>query len=119
MSKKNLDKYGRFRNYTIGFRMSTEEYEYLNKLVEISGTTKQDYLISHALNRDVIIQGNPKTFRGLRNCILELSSKLDNYMAKEIPLNNDESLELLEYIVEILDGLSEKYSVQTIYKDED
>ena len=46
MSEKNLDTHGRLRSKTIAFRMSQEEADLLDRLVAISGITKQDYIIS-------------------------------------------------------------------------
>lgn len=83
----------------------------------MAGTTKQDYLISKALNKDIVVQGNPKTFRGLKKYISDLCLSLKLYSEKNIPLDNDESLELLEYICEVLEGLNESYSIKTHYKE--
>lgn len=67
MSNKNTDPQGRWRTVTVGFRMSPEESKDLNKRVELSGLSKQDYLISRALERDVVVQGNPRVYKALRN----------------------------------------------------
>lgn len=40
MSEKNVDVKGRFRSVTVGFRMSPEEADLLNRLVKISGMNK-------------------------------------------------------------------------------
>ena len=44
MSKKNLDQNGRLRNVVVGFRMSEEEVDLLNRKVLISGLTKQEFM---------------------------------------------------------------------------
>lgn len=46
MSEKNRDEHGRWRNRTIGFRVSPEEDAEINALVALSGLTKQDYIIN-------------------------------------------------------------------------
>ena len=46
MSKKNLDQNGRLRNVVVGFRMSEEEVDLLNRRVLISGLTKQEFIIN-------------------------------------------------------------------------
>ena len=43
MSKKNLDRKGRWRSKTIAFRVSPEENEQINRYAEISGLTKMFY----------------------------------------------------------------------------
>ena len=41
MSAKNLDAHERFRSITVGFRVSPEENEQINKAVALSGLPKQ------------------------------------------------------------------------------
>ena len=60
MSAKNLDKYNRFRSITVGFRVSPEEFEELNRAVALSGLPKQEYCYRKCMNRDVVVQGNPR-----------------------------------------------------------
>lgn len=49
--EKKLDHNGRWRNRIIGFRVSDEEAKLLNDLVELSGLTKQDYIMRRLLCR--------------------------------------------------------------------
>lgn len=109
MSEKNLDKNGRWRSKTVAFRMSPEEAQLLDDYVSISGITKQDYLINRVLKNDVIVQGNIKVFKNLRNklnnvydelCRIDEGSDVSDemiclicYMAailKEIEVNSNE-----------------------------
>lgn len=55
MSEKSLDPQGRMRSKTIAFRMSPEEADLLQRYADMSGMTKQDYLISRVLQRDVTV----------------------------------------------------------------
>ena len=64
MSRKNKDKYNRWRNITIAFRVTEEENALLNRMVKISGLTKQEYLTSNMLKRDIGVSGNPKVYKG-------------------------------------------------------
>ena len=43
MSAKNRDNKNRWRNITVGFRVSPEENERINKAVALSGLPKQEY----------------------------------------------------------------------------
>ena len=43
MSEKVLDAHGRWRNITVAFRVSPEEDEQIERLVKLTGLTKQDY----------------------------------------------------------------------------
>ena len=65
MSAKNLDRHNRWRSKTVAFRVSPEEWEHFEKIVALSGLTKQDYLIERTLQRDIIVQGNPRVYKAL------------------------------------------------------
>ena len=43
MSAKNRDEHNRWRNITVGFRVSPEENEQINIAVALSGLPKQEY----------------------------------------------------------------------------
>ena len=103
MSAKNRDNKNRWRNITVGFRVSPEENERINKVVALSGLPKQEYCYRRCLNRDVVVQGNPRVYKALRN---ELTAVLDEL--KRIEAGNgvdEELLDNIELITEILYGL--------------
>ena len=60
MSAKNVDRHNRFRNITVGFRVSPEEQAELNRAVALSGLSKQEYCYRRCMERDVVVQGNPR-----------------------------------------------------------
>ena len=60
MSEKNLDPQGRMRSKTVAFRMSPEEADLLQRCADMSGMTKQDYLISRVLQREVTVIPNKR-----------------------------------------------------------
>lgn len=78
MSKKNLDAHNRLRNKIVSFRMSPEEAKLLDEFVKLSGLNKQDYLINRALQRAVVVQGNPRVYKALRNELTNLTNQLKN-----------------------------------------
>lgn len=65
MSAKNMDRQGRWRSVTVAFRVSPEEDMLIESAVRVSGLTKQDYIIRKLTDRDVVVRGNPKVYRGL------------------------------------------------------
>lgn len=81
MSAKNRDEHNRWRNKTVAFRMSPEESNELDMRVKLSGLTKQDYLINRALQRDIVVVGNPKVYvalkKKLEEVLIELKSSND------------------------------------------
>lgn len=78
MSDKNRDEHNRWRNKTVAFRMSPEEAKLLDEFVKLSGLNKQDYLISRVLQREVVVQGNPRVYKALRNELVDLTNQLKN-----------------------------------------
>ena len=63
MSLKNRDNKNRWRSKTIGFRVSPEEDEQINRYVKLSGLTKQDYITRRLTCKEVVIQGNPESIQ--------------------------------------------------------
>ncbi|MEG0361760.1 MAG: hypothetical protein RR602_09005 [Longicatena sp.] len=105
MSEKKLDAKGRFRGYTTTFRMSFEEHEELNKRVALSGLEKQEYMIQRALDKTIVVKGNMRMNKALRNQIDMLNDNLCKYMESGISMEIEE-LKMMKYIVELLKGLS-------------
>ena len=106
MSAKNLDSKGRFRARTIGFRVSPEEDQLINSAVALSGLTKQDYITRRLTGKDVVVQGNPRVYKALRD---QLAAVLDELRRIEAGNSvNDELLDVIEMIAAIMDGMKEE-----------
>ena len=67
MSAKARDGQGRWCCKTIGVRVSPEENAEIDALAALSGMTKQDYCIRRMLQRDVVVVGNPRVHKALKN----------------------------------------------------
>ena len=106
MSLKVYDGQGRWRNKTVAFRISPEEDAQLERAVALSGLTKQDYIIRRIQNRDVIVQGNPRVHKALRNQMNEILSELQRIAAGESV--SADLLEIIELITVTMDGLKEE-----------
>lgn len=105
MSAKNLDKHNRWRNKTVAFRVSPEEDAQIEIAVKLSGLTKQDYIIKRLLCRDVVVQGNPRVYKALRN---QLAAVLDELRRIEDGGEaSDELLDTIHMIVAIMAGMKE------------
>ena len=103
MSAKNRDNKNRWRNITVGFRVSPEENELINKAVALSGLPKQEYCYRRCLNQDVVVQGNPRVYKPLKT---ELSAVLTELKRIEAENGVDEELlNVIELIAVILGGL--------------
>ena len=106
MSAKNRDEHNRWRNITVGFRVSPEENEQINAAVALSGLPKQEYCYRRCMNRDIVVQGNPRVYKALRN---QLSAVLDELKRIESPRDlSDELLDNIELITRTLDGMKEE-----------
>ena len=111
MSLKNRDEHNRWRNKTIAFRVSPEENEQIERYVQLSGLTKQDYITRRLTHRDVVVQGNPRVFKALRNQLAEVLWKLQRIETGGAV--NDELLDLIEMIADILGGMKEEFECPT------
>lgn len=80
---KNLDYQGRWRSKTVAFRVSEEE----GKL----------------RNREVVVQGNPRVYKALRNQMAEIYEEL--MRLKQCGEVSDELLYTLQVMAETLNGL--------------
>ena len=114
MSLKNKDEHNRWRNKTVAFRVSPEEDAQIERYVQLSGLTKQDYIVSRLTDReirrlthkDVMVQGNPRVFKALRNQLAEVLLELQRIETGGAV--NDELLDLIEMIADILGGMKEE-----------
>ena len=82
MSAKNLDNHNRWRSKTIAFRVSPEENEQIEIAVRLSGLTKQDYITRRLLDRAVVVQGNPRVYKALRDQLAAVLKELRRIEAR-------------------------------------
>ena len=105
MSAKNRDEHKRWRNITVGFRVSAEENKQINTAVALSGLAKQEYCYRRCVNRDIVVQGNPRVYKALKN---QLAAVLDELKRIESAGElRDELLEDIGLITRTLYGMKE------------
>lgn len=103
--ERNCDGQGRWRSRTIGFRVSEEEGRLIDALAELSGLSKQEYITRRLQYRDVVVQGNPRVYKALRNRMDNIYGEL-----KRITSTEEISLELLytiQVVAQTMDGMKE------------
>ena len=105
--EKNVDSKGRWRNRNVGFRVSEEEAKMLDDLVELSGLAKQDYILRRLLNREVVVQGNPKVFKALKNQMTQIYEELKRL--ESVSDDNEELLIVVEMVATIMKGMVNEY----------
>lgn len=106
MSLKSLDNKGRWRNKTVAFRVSPEEDERIETAVRLSGLTKQDYIVRRLQCLDIVVQGNPRVYKALRNqlsAVLEELQRIDS--GEQI---DDDLLDTIQLVTKTMDGLKEE-----------
>ena len=106
MSLKNRDEHNRWRNKTVAFRLSPEEDSQLEVAVKLSGLTKQDYITRRLLCKDVVVQGNPRSHKALRD---QLAAVLDELRRIEAGQKIDDDLmDTIDMIAVIMNGMKEE-----------
>ena len=105
MSAKNLDNHNRWRNKTVAFRVSPEEDEQLEIAVRLSGLTKQDYITRRLLNRDIVVQGNPRVYKALRDQLAAVLEELRRI--RDGAGMDSELLDTINLIAKIMEGMKE------------
>ena len=105
MSVKNLDNHNRWRSKTIAFRVSPEENEQIEIAVRLSGLTKQDYITRRLLDRAVVVQGNPRVYKALRDQLAAVLEELERIEAGNGV--DGELLDTIRLIAAIMDGMRE------------
>lgn len=106
MSLKNRDEHNRWRNKTVAFRVSPEEDNQIETYVRLSGLTKQEYITRRLTHKDIVVQGNPRVFKALRNQLAEVLTELQRIESGSKV--DDELLDVIEMIADILGGLKEE-----------
>ena len=101
MAKNSKGKEGRARNIMMGFRISPEELEHLNKMVALSGLTKQEYILRRIRNKEVIVIGNPRVYKALKTMLINVYGQLEEIKRTGSPIS-EELIETLNLIGNVL-----------------
>ena len=106
MSAKNRDEQNRWRNITVGFRVSPEENEQINTAVTLSGLSKQEYCYRRCICREIVVQGNPRVYKALKTQMTEILSELKRLESGAAL--SPETLANTRLIAEIMNGMKEE-----------
>lgn len=89
----------------MAFRVSPEEDREIETAVRLSGLTKQDYITRRLMCREVVVQGNPRVYKALRN---EFAAVLAELQRIEAGGGVDgELLDTIKLIAAIMGGMRE------------
>ena len=106
MSAKNVDRHNRFRSITVGFRVSPEENEQLNRAVALSGLPKQEYCYRKCMNRDITVTPNPRIFKAMNIHMISILKELQRLSQGENP--SQELLEDIALITKMMNDMKEE-----------
>ncbi len=106
MSLKNLDRKNRWRNKTVSFHVSPEENEQIETVVRLSGLTKQDYIIKRLQDREIVVVGNPRVYKALRNQLAVVVEELQRIAAGD--QIDDDLMDTIRLITVTMNGMKEE-----------
>ena len=107
MSAKNLDRHNRWRSKTVAFRVTPEENALIDIFARLSGRTKQDYITDRLLCREVVVQGNPRVYKALKEQLTAVHEELQRVgRCTDV---TPEFLEELHFMGTILGGMRKEY----------
>ena len=109
MSVKVLDRQGRWRNKIVAFRVSPEEDEQLEIAVRLSGLTKQDYIVRRLQEKEIVVVGNPRVYKALKNELEKVLEQLERIEA-DAGVSRD-LLDTIELITKTMQGTKDEKSL--------
>ena len=90
----------------MAFRVSDEENAQIDLAVKLTGLTKQDYITRRLLCKDVVVQGNPRVYKALRD---QFTTVLEELRRIEAGKGVDDALlDTINLIADIMDGMKEE-----------
>ena len=103
MSERSLDTHGRWRSKTIAFRISPEDNEQINRLVALSGMSKQDYIAANMMRHRFTVYPNSRVQKAMKYYLQKVILELQRIeKAGEL---TDEFLQVLRFALQIFEGL--------------
>ena len=110
------EDYERDRPITVGFRVSAELNEEIDRLVAISGMTKQDYIVSRLLERDIEVKPSPRLYKALLEEMRSVCRQLERLRRGDNP--SEHLLETCDLLADIMISISGD-SVESSIESED
>jgi hypothetical protein len=101
--ERKLDAKGRWRNRTVGFRVSDEEWKLITEIIQLSGLPKQEYIMKKLTDREIIVKGNPKVYIALKNQMENILEELRRL--EKVSDENEELLITIQQVAKTLNGM--------------
>lgn len=106
MSVKSLDREGRWRDTTVGFRVSEEENERINQLAALSGMTKQAFIINRLEGNEITVLATARVQKALAIQAKRVADELSRISAGERV--NERLIDVSKTILDILAQMNEQ-----------
>ena len=104
--KKIKNEKNRKRNRILNFRVSEEEYDLINKQVEINGLSKQDYFIQLFGEHKINIIADYRVLDAIAKEVFQLARVI-----KKFGKLNEEEQDILLFILEIYEEIKQEKSL--------
>ena len=104
--ERTLDAKGRWRNRTVGFRVSEKESKMIDRMVALSGLTKQEYILRKLMGWEVTVQGNSRVYKALKNQMQQIFDELKRL--EKFSEENEELLQTIRMVAVTLNGIKEE-----------
>ena len=83
-----------------------EEDELLETAVRLSGLTKQEYIIRRLQEKEVVVTGNPRVYKALKNELAKVLNELK--ILKKGENVSEDLLEVIQLITVTMDGMKDE-----------
>lgn len=103
MSQKKYDRKDRWRSKVVGFSVSPEEGARIDMEAQISGLSKQDFILKCLLEKQVVIHPNIRVQHNICQHLDRLTAELRRLTTVD---QTNDVLENLKYLLEIIERLS-------------
>ena len=77
----------------------------IESAVRLSGLTKQEYIIRRLQEKDIIVQGNPRVYKAVKNEMQKILVELQR-ISDASDMNQD-LLEIISLVTETMSGMKE------------
>ena len=105
-AKRKKNEKNRKRNRILNFRVSEEEYDLINKQVEINGLSKQDYFIQLFGEHKINIIADYRVLDAIAKEVFQLARVI-----KKFGKLNEEEQDILLFILEIYEEIKQEKSL--------
>ena len=95
-------EHNRIRSKTVAFHVTPEEYDEIKMRANISGMQKTEYLVSRALEKEIVVHPNVRVKKYLEQYLIEIRDELQRLVSVTV---EDRELIMLKELLEMIERL--------------